>query len=128
MALMFLSGGGMCGGPLHHQLQGAPLVGRVITAPLYRMFSVHDRFPAVDHVGEGGAAVRGEVYDVPLVVLRDHLIPAEPPELELGLIELGEGAACLATVLRTSYAETGGLVDISEIGCWRTYLGLREVY
>lgn len=124
MALIFLNGGGMSGGPLHHQLQGTPLLARVTSAAKYRFFSVGDRFPAMQGVSSDGHAVVGEVYDVPLTVLRDHLIPAEPPELELGLVELEDGAACLATVLRSPYAGTEELIDISEIGDWRKYRDL----
>jgi gamma-glutamylcyclotransferase (GGCT)/AIG2-like uncharacterized protein YtfP len=125
VALMFLNGGGMRGGPLHHQLLGAPLVRIAHSAPKYRYYSVGDRFPAMHEVGTGGYAVTGEVYDLPLETLRDHLIPAEPPELELGVIELDDGSACLATVLRKEFAGTGDLKDISEIGDWRAYLATR---
>ncbi|KAA2256075.1 gamma-glutamylcyclotransferase [Solihabitans fulvus] len=121
MALMFLNGGGMRGGPLHHQLQGAALVRVARSAPRYRYFSVGDRFPAMHEVPRGGASVVGEVYDLPLSVLRDHLLPAEPPELELGVVELSDGTACLATVLRESFLGTEELLDITEIGDWRAY-------
>ena len=121
MALMFLNGGGMRGGPLHHQLRGAPLVGVVRTAPKYRYYSVGDKFPALDAADEGGASVIGELYDVPLEVLRDSLLPAEPPELELGVIELADGASALATVLRRR-APRDDLTDITEIADWRAYL------
>jgi gamma-glutamylcyclotransferase (GGCT)/AIG2-like uncharacterized protein YtfP len=124
MALMFLNGGGMQGGPLHHQLQGHPLVARATSAPKYRYYSVGDRFPAMDEVATGGHAVVGEVYDISWAILRDHLVPAEPPELELGLIELADGAACLATVLRKPYTGSDELIDISEIGDWRKYRGI----
>lgn len=118
---MFLNGGGMRGGPLHSQLQGAPLLCTARSAPKYRYFSVGDRFPAMYGVASGGASVSGEVYDLPLDVLRDHLIPAEPPELELGLIELEDGGTCLATVLREAYVDSTELVDITAVGDWRAY-------
>jgi hypothetical protein len=124
VVLMFLNGGGMRGGPLHDQLQGAPLLCTAKSAPTYRYFSVGGRFPAMHWVGSGGGSVVGEMYDLPLEVLRDHLIPAEPPELEVGVIELEDGGACLATVLRKSYVDSPGLVDITTIGDWRTYKGL----
>jgi hypothetical protein len=72
-----------------------------------------------------GHAVLGEVYDLSLTILRDHLLPVEPPELELGVIELDDGTACLATVLRAEFAGAGDLRDISEIGDWRAYLAGR---
>jgi gamma-glutamylcyclotransferase (GGCT)/AIG2-like uncharacterized protein YtfP len=122
MALIFLNGGGMVGGPLHHQLQGAALVRVARSAPRYRYYSVGDRFPAMVEVADGGQSVVGEVYDLPLATLRDHLLPAEPPELELGVIELEDGTACLATVLRKEFAGSTELVDISAIGDWRAYL------
>ena len=125
MALLFLNGGGMRGGPLHHQLQGAPLVRADRSAPRYRYWSVGDRFPAMELVDSGGVSVVGEVYDVPLETLLHHLLPAEPPELELGVIELADGTACLATVLREQFAGGDGLTDISDIGDWRAYRGER---
>ncbi|SFB59324.1 hypothetical protein SAMN05216266_12369 [Amycolatopsis marina] len=123
MALMFLNGGGMRGGPLHEQLRGAPLLCVTRSAPRYRYFSVGDRFPAMHEVGEGGGSVLGEVYDLPLSVLREHLIPAEPPELEIGVVELADGVSCLATVLRRSFVDSAELVDITDYGDWRAYRG-----
>ncbi|WP_199430339.1 allophanate hydrolase-related protein [Qaidamihabitans albus] len=126
MALMFLNGSAMRGGPLHDLLRDAPLVGAARSAPRYRYFSVADRFPAMYEVGAGGGSVHGEVYDLPLAVLREHLLPAEPAELELGVIELADGAACLATVLRASAVDDPGLVDITAHGDWRAYLASRR--
>lgn len=122
MALLFLNGGGMQGGPLHHNLQDAPLVRTARSAPKYRYFSVGDRFPAMQEVSSGGYAVLGEVYDVTLEILHDHLVPSEPDELELGIIQLDDGTACLATVLRKDFHGAENLVDISEVGDWRQYL------
>ncbi|HSV66551.1 MAG TPA: gamma-glutamylcyclotransferase [Mycobacteriales bacterium] len=121
MTLLFLNGGGMRGGPLHHQLQGAALVRVARSAARYRYYSVGDRFPAMREVPAGGRSVLGEVYDVPLSTLRDHLLSAEPPELELGVIELDDGTACLATVLRQEFTGATGLVDISDLGDWCAY-------
>jgi len=129
MALLFLNGGGMRGGPLHHQLRGAPLVGVVRTAPKYRYYSVGDRFPALaptDGVTDVGTSVTGELYDVPLGVLRESLLPAEPPELELGVVELADGASALATVLRRDLPEGTELTDIGQVGDWRAYLATLE--
>ena len=47
-----------------------------------------------------GVSVPGELYDVPLTTIRDQFIPAEPAELELGVIELADGESALAVVLR----------------------------
>ena len=125
MTLMFLNGGAMRGGPLHHLLLDAPLLGEVRTAARYRFYSVGDRFPALQEAGSEGVEVAGEVYDVPMEVLRDSLLPSEPPELELGVIELADGRPSLAMVLRREFAAHTGLKDISVIGSWRAYCGQR---
>lgn len=124
MTLMFLTGDGMRGGRLHHELRGAPLVAVTRTAARYRFYDVGGRYPALEPVPADGYAIAGEVYDVPLAVLRDHLLPAEPPELELGVAELADGAAALAMLLRRGVQRPAGLTEISGIGDWRAYRGL----
>jgi gamma-glutamylcyclotransferase (GGCT)/AIG2-like uncharacterized protein YtfP len=125
MPHMFLNGGGMRGGALHHLLRGAPLVAETATAPRYRFYSVGGRYPALEPVGSGGGAVAGEVYDLPLELLRDELLPAEPPELELGVIELGDGSAALGMLVRRAFTLPADLEDITETGSWRAYLSRR---
>ncbi|KAB2343260.1 allophanate hydrolase-related protein [Actinomadura rudentiformis] len=126
MPLIFLNGGAMRGGPLHHLLDGAPLVTVTTTAPCYRFYSVGDRCPALQPVAHGGTAIQGEVYDVPMDVLRDKLLPAEPPELELGVIELADGTSSLAMVLRRPYTSYTRLTDITEHASWTDYKKTRE--
>ncbi|HEV3172420.1 MAG TPA: gamma-glutamylcyclotransferase [Actinocrinis sp.] len=124
MPHMFLNGGAMRGGPLHHLLDGAPLVGVVRTAPKYRFYSVGDRFPALDpELGDSiGVRVVGELYDVRWETLRERLLPAEPDELELGVIELEDGTGTLAMVRRRTYAEPEDAYrDISDHADWRAY-------
>lgn len=122
MVHMFLNGGGMRGGPVHHHIASAPFVRETRTAPKYLFFSVRDEFPALWPVRDGGHAIVGEVYDVPLEMLRDGLLPDEPPELELSVIELEDGSASLAMVLRRTEFESGVHREISEYGGWRRYL------
>ena len=122
---MFVNGGGMRGGGLHHLLRGAPLVAEITTAPRYRFYSVAGRYPALEPVASGGGAIAGEVYDLPLDVLRDELLPAEPLELELGVIELADGSPALGMLLRHPFATLADLEDITETGSWREYLSHR---
>ena len=119
---LFVNGGGMRGGNVHHSIEGLPFLGEARTAPRYRFFSIRDEFPGLWPVAEDGVSVPGELYDVPLDVIRDRLIPAEPPELELSVIELDDGSSAVAVVLREVAHEAGtGLTDISEAGGWRAY-------
>ncbi|ATY14288.1 MULTISPECIES: gamma-glutamylcyclotransferase [Actinomycetes] len=121
MPLMFLNGGAMRGEPLHHLLDGAPLVAETTTAAKYRFYSVGGQCPALVPVAHGGAAISGEVYDLTLDQLRDRVLPSEPPELELGVIELADGSSAFAMLLRRPQTSHVQLRDITEIGDWRAF-------
>ncbi len=123
MVRMFLNGGGMRGGPVHHHIEGiAQFIGEVRTAPSYRFYSVRDEFPGIYRVGSDGFAILGELYELPMGVLRDGLLPAEPAELELSIIELEDGSASLSMVMRETELKADGVVDISTHGGWRAYM------
>ena len=122
MVRMFLNGGGMRGGPIHHHIENiAQFVGQVRTAPVYRFYSVRDEFPGIYLIGAGGYAIVGELYELPLGVLRDGLLPAEPAELELSIIELEDSSASLSMVMRETELKSPGVVDISDHGDWHAY-------
>jgi gamma-glutamylcyclotransferase (GGCT)/AIG2-like uncharacterized protein YtfP len=127
MALMFLNGGAMRGEPLHHLLDGAPLVAVTTTAPKYRFYAVGSTCPALYPVAHGGARVAGELYDVPMDVLRDRLLPAEPPSLELGVIELADGSSAFAMLLRRPCTSFAQLTDITADGDWRHFVSRESI-
>lgn len=117
---LMTNGEGMRGGRVHSSIADQPFVGERVTAAKYRFFSIRDEFPGLMPVDDGtGVGIRGELYDLPLSVVRDRFLPEEPPELELGVIELEDGSAALSMVLRSS--ERGRHRDISEHGGWREY-------
>jgi gamma-glutamylcyclotransferase (GGCT)/AIG2-like uncharacterized protein YtfP len=117
---LMTNGEGMRGGSVHHTIADQTFVGERETAPKYRFFSVRDEFPGILPVTDGsGAAVRGELYDVSLDVVRDRFLPDEPAELELGVVELADGTSALSMVLRRD--QQGRHRDITEHGGWRAY-------
>jgi hypothetical protein len=123
--LMFLTGDGMRGGRLHQHIAGATLIGERRTLPRYRFYSVRDSFPALCPVAEGGAAILGELYEVPMTKLRG-LLAREPPELELSIVELEAGEPMAAhlsfgMVLRREERDRGRYADITRYGGWRAY-------
>jgi hypothetical protein len=119
---LFLNGEGMRGGRVHPSIARYPFLGEARTAPRYRFYAYRGRFPALWPVAHGGVPVPGELYELPLRAVRDEFLPVEPPELELGVIELEDGSASLAVLLRPEvHARAEGLVDISEYGGWRAY-------
>jgi hypothetical protein len=120
---LFLNGEGMRGGRVHPHIAHHRFLGEALTAPRYRFYVYEDRFPALWPVAEGGVPVPGELVELPLAAVRDEFLPVEPAELELGVVELADGAAALAVVLRPDVHGRGsGLVDISDYGGWRAYM------
>lgn len=118
---MFVNGEAMSGGRLNTHLSEAIFCGPRSTAPRYRFYSVRDEFPGLHPVVEGGVSVPGELYEVSYAVLRDMLLPAEPPELELGIIELDDNSGSLAMRMRIPALDAPGVTDISDQGGWLTY-------
>ena len=143
MVLMFPTGDGMRGGPLHRHIEGAQFVGERRTLPRYRFFSIRDEFPALHPVGAAGHAILGELYQVPMPALHG-LLAREPPELELSIVELEVGHPAGASpapdgggpagaggvelsfgmILRRGEETAGRYADISHSGGWRAYRGL----
>jgi gamma-glutamylcyclotransferase (GGCT)/AIG2-like uncharacterized protein YtfP len=119
---MFVNGEAMRGGRLAPSLAQARFLGEASTAPVYRFLSVRDEYPALLPAGTGGWPVRGELYEVAYADLRDKLLPNEPRELELTVIELADGSGSLCMRLRPDCGDLPGLIDISRIGSWRDYL------
>ena len=145
MVRMFLTGDGMRGGPLHRHIEGAQFIGGRRTLPRYRFYSIRDEFPALHPVGEGGCAILGELYEVPMARLHG-LLAREPPELELSIVELapgepggsssapdgaapgeaGGGELSFGMILRRGADSGVRHADISERGGWRAYRGLAQ--
>ena len=123
---LFLNGEGMRGGRVHPSIAHHTFLGEARTAARYRFYACEGGFPALWPVAEGGVSVPGELYALPLDAVRDEFMPVEPPELELAVIELADGSASLAVVLRPEvHARGEGLVDISDSGGWRAHQASR---
>ncbi len=116
---MFVNGQAMRGGSLNHALSDAEFLGPAVTAPRYRFLSFGD-FPGLDPTDEGGGAIEGELYAVEYAHLRERLLPGEPPELELSVIELSDGSGSLSMVVRPGAGAHA--TDITAYGSWRRWL------
>ncbi|WP_285185194.1 gamma-glutamylcyclotransferase [Rhodococcus sp. MEB041] len=126
MARLFCNGDAMRGGVLHHNVAAHTFLGTVRTTPDYRFYSVRDEFPALVLAPNVGAAIEGELYDVPMNDIRARFLPDEPPELELTVVQLENGDSVLAVGLRPGILldDHTGLTDITAAGSWRRYRGL----
>lgn len=97
---------------------GATFVREAKTEPIYRLWSIGDRYPAMQRVSEGGAAIALEVWDVPAAGIA-KILQQEPPGLAVGKVTLDDGQQVLG-VLGEAIACDGQL-EITAWGGWRAY-------
>jgi AGZA family xanthine/uracil permease-like MFS transporter len=124
MALVVFNGTVMRGEPAHANLRGATYLEDVQTAPVYRLWSIGDRHPAMLRTGEGGTSVAAELYEVPDEVwpgIRD----TEPPGLYRGPVELSDGREVEGMLGEQELVDGPEAVEITEFGGWRAYLAAR---
>ncbi|MGF1427711.1 allophanate hydrolase-related protein [Kitasatospora sp. LaBMicrA B282] len=122
MVRMFLNGQAMRGGEFHPLLGDSPFLGEVSTAPGHRFFSIRDVCPGLLPDPSVDTAIAGELYEVSLELLRDVVLPGEPPELEFGVIKLADGSPAFSMVLRQGELARDVHKEITELGGWRAYL------
>ncbi|MBD1844875.1 glutamyl-tRNA amidotransferase [Cyanobacteria bacterium FACHB-63] len=89
------------------------------TEPSYRIWSIHDRHPAMLKVKEGGVAISVEVWAVPASGLAT-LLAQEPPGLCIGKVRLADGTEVLGVLGEPFLCE--GQVEITQYGGWRAYI------
>ena len=99
---------------------GATFVHEAMTAPIYRLWSIDDQYPAMLRVTAGGAAIALEVWAVPRLHL-GTILQQEPPGLCLGKILLADQSIVLGVLGETYMCE--GKRDITAWGGWRAYMG-----
>ena len=111
----------MRGLELHPNLTGAGavFVREARTAPVYRLWSIEDRHPAMIRVAAGGTAVAVEVWELPPEGLASILLK-EPPGLSIGKVTLADGEEVLGVLGEPLLCE--GQREITVHGGWRAYL------
>lgn len=90
---------------------GARFVRETRTAPVYRLWSIDDRHPAMLRVASGGATIAVEVCDVPAEGIADILLK-EPPGLSIGKVTLEDGTETLGVLGEPAACE--GQREITE--------------
>jgi gamma-glutamylcyclotransferase (GGCT)/AIG2-like uncharacterized protein YtfP len=98
---------------------GATFVREAATAPVYRLWSIGDRHPAMIRVAAGGVSVAVEVWDVPPEGLA-RILMQEPPGLSIGKVTLVDGAEVLGVLGEPLLCE--GQREITRHGGWRAYI------
>jgi allophanate hydrolase len=115
--------------PLHWQLtsRDARLVRRCRTAEAYRLYALANSTPpkpALVHVGEGslgegGAAIEVEVYDLDVAAF-GSFVAEVPAPLAIGTVTLDDGSLVKGFVAEPRALE--GAQDITHLGGWRAYI------
>ena len=113
--------------PLHWQLtsRDAQLVRRCRTAPAYRLYAMANASPpkpALVHVGEGGAAIEVEVYELDVAAF-GSFVAEVPPPLAIGTVTLDDGTDVKGFVAEPR--ALAGADDITALGGWRAYMASR---
>jgi len=112
------------GMPLHWQLtsRDAAFVEKTTTAPAYRLYAMAGSVPpkpALVHVGEGGAAIALEVYELSLEAFGSFVVEVPAP-LAIGTVTLADGSMVKGFVAEPRAMD--GAEDISALGGWRAYV------
>jgi gamma-glutamylcyclotransferase (GGCT)/AIG2-like uncharacterized protein YtfP len=97
----------------------ATFVRDAATEPVYRLWSINDRHPAMVRVNSGGAKVEVEVWSMPAEGLASILLN-EPPGLSIGKVRLADGSEVLGVLGEPVLCE--GQKEITAFGGWRSYL------
>jgi gamma-glutamylcyclotransferase (GGCT)/AIG2-like uncharacterized protein YtfP len=97
---------------------GATFLCETRTEPVYRVWSINDRHPAMLRVTSGGAAVDLEVWKVPAAGLATILLQ-EPPGLSIGKVRLADGSEVLGVLGEPILCENQ--TEITQYGGWRGY-------
>jgi len=101
---------------------GASFVRETRTAPVYRLWSIDDRHPAMLR-GQSGGAIAVEVWEVPAAGIAD-ILGKEPPGLSIGKVMLEDGSEVLGVLGEPILVE--GQREITQHGGWRAYVASRK--
>ncbi|MBD2151327.1 glutamyl-tRNA amidotransferase [Pseudanabaena sp. FACHB-1277] len=102
------------------QKVGAVFVREDRTAPLYRLWSINDRHPAMLRVSADGQAIALEIWSITADAL-GTILQSEPAGLSIGKIVLADGQEVLGVLGEPFLCE--GQREITSYGGWRAYTG-----
>jgi allophanate hydrolase len=117
-------GAHLAGMPLHWQLTSreARLVSATKTAPAYKLYAMARSTPpkpALVHVGEDGASIAIEVYELDVEAFGSFTAEVPAP-LAIGTVTLEDGSSVKGFVAEPRALE--GATDITPLGGWRAYI------
>ncbi len=97
---------------------GAVFIKETHTAPAYRLWSIHDQYPAMQRDAQHGKAIALEIWSLtPLALVK--ILLQEPPGLVIGKITLADQSTVLGVLGEAWICENQP--EISAYGGWRNY-------
>jgi gamma-glutamylcyclotransferase (GGCT)/AIG2-like uncharacterized protein YtfP len=119
--LLAVNGTLMCGLELNSNLLSADavFVRETTTSPVYRLWSIRDRHPAMMRVQTGGEAIVVEIWSVPAEGLAS-ILQSEPAGLCVGKVLLEDGTEVLGVLGESILCEHQ--LEITSYGGWRSYI------
>lgn len=123
--LLAVNGTLMRGLELNENLQrvGAVFIRETQTAGFYRLWSIQDRYPAMQRVLEGGRAITVEVWEVSATGLC-QILQQEPPGLCIGKVTLADDTVVLGVLGEAIVCHNQ--VEITQWGGWREYITAKQ--
>ena len=98
---------------------GAEFICETTTAAVYRLWTIHDAYPAMLRDEKLGTSITVEVWQLtPAALIK--VLQRDPPGLCLGRVELQDGEIVLG-MLAEPYLVSGH-EEITRWGGWREYL------
>jgi hypothetical protein len=98
---------------------GATFVRETVTESSYRLWSIHDRHPAMLRVAEGGTAIAVEIWAVPAAGLAT-ILWQEPPGLSIGKVRLADDEVVLGVLGEPMLC--ANQLEITQWGGWKAYI------
>jgi hypothetical protein len=124
--LIAVNGTLMRGQPTNNILiqAGAKFAGDACTAPVYRLWNVSDKHPAMLRDEQGGASISLELWEIDPERIME-VFEKEPPGLVIGRVLLDNGTA-VAGILAEPYLLAGSQ-EITQYHGWREYQGAKKM-
>jgi gamma-glutamylcyclotransferase (GGCT)/AIG2-like uncharacterized protein YtfP len=88
------------------------------TSSNYRLWSIEEKYPAMQRDDDQGSEIHLELWEIPLEGLID-VLNNEPPGLCLGKVELQDGAWVFGILGERSICKDR--LEITQWGGWRNY-------
>jgi hypothetical protein len=99
---------------------GARFVEETRTAPLYRLWSVGDRYPGMLRSSEAGREIAVELWELRDAAGLVRILEGEPPGLTIGRVRLADGRDVLGVLAEPYLVEDQP--EITAFGGWRAYI------